>query len=668
MPIQLVLFGAVLLALSGLPALFSRRRSSWGQVVSTVIVLAGSSTGIVGIALHFFSRYLSAPLFFPWPAVGNSVVGLDSLSAFFLFPVFVMSGAGSLYGTAYWPQKEKGGSARRLQMFWGLMAAGMVVLLLGKHAMAFLLGWEVMALSGFFLITADDTREETRKAGLIYFIATHISTLILFALFTVWRLATGSFSFLPVSPGSISLGLINALFLLAFIGFGIKAGLMPLHFWLPGAHANAPSHVSAMLSGVMLKMGVFGFLRVLTLMPVMPAMWGWMTLAFGAVSGLLGVIFAIGQHDLKRLLAYHSVENIGIIYMGIGLAMLGRAFGHPEWTALGLAGALLHVWNHGFFKSLLFFGAGSVQHASGTRQIDRLGGLGRAMPWTAAFFLIGSIAICGLPPLNGFISELLIYAGFFHSLTAGTSGGTAAAFTAPVLAMIGALATACFVKVCGTVFLGLPRGESAARAHESPARMLLPMGFLVLLCLVIGVAPYSVVPILEQTVAAWAFPSGLPSPAGFLPLRTFGWISLAVAVVSVFITGLAVFLGRKSPRRGTWDCGYAKPEASMQYTASSFGSSILYLFHHLVPSRLQKSDLSQVFPAPAAMRSHIDDPVLDQWIRGFFRRLRSLSTWFRRFQQGMMQYYILYIVVALFVLLCTLIPFRELLESLFHHS
>ena len=229
--------------------------------------------------------------------------------------------------------------------------------------MAFLFGWEVMALSAFFLITTEDQREECRQAGWIYLIATHVGTLTLFALFALWRWATGSYALTPVASDAMGLGVMNVLFFLSLIGFGIKAGIMPLHFWLPGAHANAPSHVSAMLSGVVLKMGIYGLVRFLSLLPDPPYLWGGLILLLGAISGLLGVVFAIGQHDLKRLLAYHSVENIGIILMGLGLAMLGRSAGRPEWIVLGLAGCLLHVWNHSLFKSLLFLSAGSVVHS-----------------------------------------------------------------------------------------------------------------------------------------------------------------------------------------------------------------------------------------------------------------------------------------------------------------
>src|SRR5205807_3118219 len=278
-------------------------------------------------------------------------------------------------------------------------------------------------------VATEDHEESVRAAGWRYLAASHLAALCLFAMFALLRSATGTFNLVAI-PDTLSIpGMATAIFLLALIGFGLKAGIMPMHVWLPSAHANAPSHVSALLSGLMIKMGIYGLVRICSLLPTPPVWWGSLLLGFGAISGVLGVAFAIGQHDLKRLLAYHSIENIGIIVMGLGLAMLGRSLNRTDWILLGLGGALLHVWNHALFKSLLFLSAGSVVHAAHTREIDRLGGLGKVMPCTAFCFLIGAVAICGLPPLNGFVSELLIYLGLFRSLGInGDSSPISAAF------------------------------------------------------------------------------------------------------------------------------------------------------------------------------------------------------------------------------------------------
>ncbi|MDX9979382.1 MAG: proton-conducting transporter membrane subunit, partial [Lentisphaeria bacterium] len=459
----LLVGGIVLVGVSGMPGLLSRRDYHWGQRLATCLTLAGALAGLAGAGLVLGG---AAPA--DWRGLGA-----DALSAWFLVPIFLIGGLGALYGEGYWRQKSHPVNGRKLRLFWGWLLLGMGVLVIARHGIVFLMGWEVMALSAFFLVSTEDEVATVRASGWVYLIATHLGTLCLFAMFALLRAGNGSFALRPLDAAGTGLGMLTAIYLLALVGFGLKAGILPLHFWLPGAHANAPSHVSALMSGVLIKMGIYGLVRFLGLLPDPPVAWGGILLILGAISGVGGVLLAIGQHDLKRLLAYHSVENIGIIVMGLGLAMLGRSAGRPDWVVLGLAGCLLHVWNHSLFKSLLFLGAGSVVHATGTRENDHLGGLGRNMPRTAGFFLVGAAAICGLPPLNGFVSELLVYLGLFR--TAGVGEGVswpAAAMAAPALAMIGALAVACFVKVSGAVFLGSERTAASGRAVEARASML----------------------------------------------------------------------------------------------------------------------------------------------------------------------------------------------------
>jgi len=678
MALTLILTAIVLAAVSGAPGLLCARSSNLGQRLSAGLMGLGALAGLAG-ALWGLLADASELSAFPWPAVGNASVGLDALSAFFLVPVFLMGGLGSLYGLGYWPQHHHQRNARKLQVFWGLMVAGMALLVVARHVLLLLLGWEFMALSGFLLVSTEDQREESCRAGFIYLLATHIGTLTLFALFALWREATGSFTLAPVAPGALGLGMQTALFLLALVGFGLKAGVMPLHFWLPGAHANAPSHVSAMLSGVVLKMGIYGLVRFLSLMPDPPAAWGGLVLTLGAVSGLLGVVFALGQHDLKRLLAYHSVENIGIILLGLGLALLGRSLQHPEWVALGLAGCLLHVWNHALFKPLLFFTAGSVLHGTRTRQLDQLGGLAGPMPWTALMFLVGAVAICGLPPLNGFVSEFLVYLGLWRTVAApvtgvgagmvagGDAGLGAAMLAVPVLAMIGALAVACFVKVYGSVFLGLPRTPAAARAHESPLSMRAPMLVLALCCALIGLAPALVVPVLRPVLAHWSPEAGaaVPGLGSLAPLSTLS--ALSVLLVAL-VLALALALARKArlaPRQGTWDCGYARPTSRMQYTASSFAQSIVDMFGWVLRQHVQQPRLEGHFPAQAKMQTHVDELVLDRALLPAGRRVERWFAWFHLFQQGLTQQYVLYILIAVVLLLGSLIPADEMLARLF---
>jgi hydrogenase-4 component B len=543
-----------------------------------------------------------------------------------------------------------------LRLFYGLLTAGMALLVLARNSILFLFGWEAMALSAFFLVTTEEEQAQVRETGWIYFVAAHTATLSLFALFALLHGATGSFAFQVLGDDALTPGVSTAIFACTLIGFGLKAGVMPLHVWLPSSHAIAPSHVSAMMSGVILKMGIYGLLRITSLVPHPPVEWGVVVLVLGVVSGVLGVAFAIGQHDLKRLLAYHSIENIGIILLGIGLALLGRSLGRPEWIVLGLAGGLLHVWNHALFKALLFLSAGSVIHATHTREIDHLGGLARRMPWTTVCFLIGAVAICGLPPLNGFVSEFLIYLGLFDTLIQPPGSTYAgAAFAVPALALIGTLAVACFVKVFGAVFLGTARTEHAHHAHESGPAMTAPMGVLVVGCVVIGLAPSWVAPLLAQGVSAWAPEwTGMESLlAERAPLETVGTMAL-VLVAALALTGALLWWrlrGSVVTTAPTWDCGYAAGTPRMQYTASSFAQMLVSLFGWVLRPRVHRPKELGLFPQRTDFHSDVPDTVLDEAVLPAFRLGAWLFSWCRVLQQGSIQMYLLYIFLALIALL-----------------
>ena len=358
----------------------------------------------------------------------------------------------------------------------------------GANGLLFLMCWEGMSLASFFLVMSEHERESVRRAGWTYLVAMHLGTAFLLVLFLLLGRDSGSLDFdrFSVGPGTAGVA-----FLLAIVGFGTKAGFIPVHVWLPEAHPAAPSHVSAVMSGVMIKTGIYGLLRTLTFLGPMPAWWGWTLLATGVVSGILGVLFALAQHDLKRLLAYHSVENIGIIALGLGIGMLGVSYGIPAMAVLGFLGGLLHVFNHAIFKSLLFLGAGAVQQSTGLRDIEHLGGLLKRMPITGGAFLVGACTISGLPPLNGFVSELLIYLGALAGVAEGNraSGHSWALLGVLViggLALIGGLAGACFTKAFGCVFLGEPRSAQAHDGREAGSTMRVAMLLLAGACIVIG--------------------------------------------------------------------------------------------------------------------------------------------------------------------------------------
>ena len=447
----------------------------------------------------------------------------------------------------------------------------------------------------------------------------------------------------------------TAIFVFTVIGFGLKAGMMPLHVWLPSAHANAPSHVSAIMSGVILKMGIYGIVRITSLVPHPPVEWGGILLVLGAVSGVLGIAFAAGQKDLKRLLAYSSIENIGIILIGIGLALAGRSLGHSQWIILGLGGALLHVLNHSLFKGLLFFCAGSVIHGVHTRELDQLGGLAKKMPRTAMCFIIGALAVCGLPALNGFISEFLIYLGLFDTLKRDSGHMFVASMAAPVLALIGALAVTCFVKAFGAVFLGTARSESASHAHEPGFFMLAPMSLMVACCFCIGLAPTWFTPILSKAVSAWA-PELSDVRGQFTALAPLDWIStLAIVLVAaVALTSLALWFrlrGSVVESGPTWGCGYVAPTPRMQYTSTSFVEIVVGLLGWVLRPKSQAPKITALFPRTSEFQTEIGDPVLDDAMLPAIGFVATRFAWFRIFQQGNIQVYMLYIFVALLALL-----------------
>jgi len=641
----MVIAGIAFHALSGVPGLFLRRGPDAGQRLAMVLSLLGSVLGIAGALVALWAPTQLIP-----------VMRLDAIAAIFLIPIFLVSALGSIYGLEYWAQADHPDNGRRLRVFYGLVTAGLAGVAVAANSILFLFAWEVMALSAFFLVSTEDHEQEVRDAGMLYLVVTHFSTLCLFALFAIWYVATGSFALGPLPAGAVTPTQATVLFVLLVIAFGFKAGLMPFHIWLPSAHAMAPSHVSAMMSGVLIKIGIYGLVRTVSWLPDPPVWWGGSLLTLGTISGVLGVVFALGQHDLKRLLAYHSIENIGIIVMGLGLALVGRSLHVTTWIVLGLAGALLHVWNHGLFKALLFLSAGSVIHATGTRTIDRLGGLAMAMPRTALLFAVGAVAICGLPPLNGFVSELLIYLGLFRTLGIGAepSWGVAA-FAAAMLALIGALAVACFVKAFGAIFLGTARSDSARQVHESGAAMTGPMMVLAGCCFLIGLVPRVVGPMLEQGIAAW-----VPDPVAMLPslktLAPLGWISLGgFALVGLLLLGGVGLLIRLKRSRvttaGTWDCGYAAPTPNMQYTASSFAQLLGSFFVWVLRPQVHASGKQAVFPGRMHFRSHVMDVVLDEVIRPAYQIVVRLASWSRFLQAGNIHAYLAYIVIFLIVLL-----------------
>ena len=623
-----------------------------GTIVGCAVGLAGA----VRVLASGQPESLWGPSFMPGGAIHLQI---DALSAFFLLPVFGLSILTAIYGGAYMAGRD---DRRRAAVSWfhlNLLTAGMAGVIAAHDGLLFLLAWEIMALAPFFLVMFDDRAPSVRHAGWTYLAATHLGTAFLLVLFVMLGDLAGSSDF-DLYPAALAARpeLCSLVFLLALVGFGSKAGVVPAHVWLPEAHPVAPSHASALMSGAMIKVGIYGLVRILTMLGHPPAWWGWLLLALGASSGILGVLFALAQHDLKRLLAYHSVENIGIILLGIGAGMLGLATGLAPLAVIGFAAGLLHVLNHAIFKGLLFLGAGAVQHAAHTLNLEELGGLLKRMPWTGTAFLLGATAIVGLPPLNGFVSEFLVfYAGFAAVIEPNAAIAVAGLATIVAMGLISGLAAACFAKAFGVVFLGAPRSEEAAQAHEVGRPMIAAMAALALLCVVIGLAAPAVITTLPPVVAV---ATSLPAAAVRLELgRLAPPLGTAIAVFAAAIA-LAVSawlwrrrgLGRAGMRRGpVWGCGYLFPSARMQYTASSFVQPLTAQFGLFIRNREAVAPPQGYFPQAAAYSSDSGDPVLRLLFAPTFRWFDRVASRLNVIQHGHTHIYVLYVAATLVVLL-----------------
>jgi len=647
-PAVLVLGAIILAGCSGFPGLFLRQ-APLGQQLAAAGALLSSLLALPSLVSLLLSGG-EASFLLNWNLpFGPCEIALDPLSLFFLVPIFLVFPAGSLYALGYWPASSRRASERSVTFFYGLLAAAMALVVVARNGALFMIAWEMMALSGYFLLVAEHEDAEVRSAGIVYLVASHIGAAALLVLFSQLRVATGGFPFPAAGSLQLARGSATLLFIAALIGFGSKAGIMPLHIWLPSAHANAPSHVSALLSGVMLKIGIYGILRVLSFVPERPLWWGALLAVAGLTSALMGICIASVQKDIKRLLAYSSIENLGIICAGIGIWLVGEGTGNPRLAYLGLAGALLHLLNHALFKPLLFFCAGSVMHATGTRDLDRMGGLSARMPWTAFLSLCGAVAICGLPPFNGFASEMLLYLGFFGEARAPEPY---VALGAPVLALVGGVALLCFVKLYGIAFLGAPRTPLAAGAHEAPVTMLGPMALLAGLTLFGGLFPQLFLALVHPALASL---SPATTTLAALPVRPLwfgvsGGSVIALAAALFFVLRLR---GRALPAGSgpTWGCGYLRPAASMQYTGSSFGQMFGSLLAPLVRARASVGAVDGLAPAAARLEYAPEETVLHRVVLPALSLVGIAFAFLRRLQHGEVQVYIFYIFATLLLLM-----------------
>jgi hydrogenase-4 component B len=667
--ILVLLASAALVVLLGLVSAILGSFPRAAHVTGSAGIAAASMCGLAATITALVLQD-SSSLALPWnPVIGASfTVAFDPLTGFFLLPIFGLSAVTAVFGGGYLAHAYPGRGTGAHWLFYGLLVSSMAMVVMARNSVLFLAAWEVMSLSSWQLVTFEHEREETRAAGVTYLVATQIGTAFLLVMFLFMGTADGASAqgaFLDFSNLSAAGPAASAVFLMALIGFGTKAGIVPLHIWLPEAHPAAPSHVSALMSGVMIKTGIYGIVRILMLLGSAPPWWGWTLVLVGAVSGVMGVLFALAQHDIKRLLAYHSVENIGIICLGLGVGLLGISFGSPVVALLGFAGGLLHVLNHALFKSLLFMGAGAASHAAGTRTMDRLGGLARRMPLTAMGFLVGAAAISGLPPLNGFVSELLVFLGAYHAAAAGPAAQAAAAgVVVTALALIGGLAVACFTKAFGISFLGEPRSAEAAAAKEAGVSMTAPILLIAAACAGIGILGFLALALVAP-LAARVSGMKVTDAAAVIAQVNPGLLNVTVAAgaLVVLAAGLALLrallLSRRPVRSAvTWSCGYALPDPRMQnpppaaqYTSSSFAQPLLSMFRFPLGTHRRWTPIRDRFPASAEFESHTPDLFAQGVFRPAFAGIAALLSRLRWLQHGRLQLYVLYLAATLLVLL-----------------
>ena len=494
---------------------------------------------------------------------------IDSLAAFFIFIVSVVSISVAIYSLHYIEESSSGLRRNLFVPFMNVFILSMILFIASDNAFSQLIFWELMSLTSFLLVMYHYEREETRKSGLFYFVMTQMSTVFLMLAIIIIFIATGSFNL--TSFNTLSPALNAAVFISLLIGFGIKMGIVPFHKWLPYAHSASPSNISALMSGVMIKVAVYGLMRYVLTVLQPESWWGILILIFGTASAFLGVIYALKEHDIKRLLAYHSIENIGIILIGFGLYLIFSQYDLTALAYLSLAASLFHTLNHAVFKSLLFLTAGSVVEETGTRDIEKMGGMVKTMPFTAGLFLIGAVSISALPPLNGFVSELMLFLAFFKSFSIANPYINILLFISlSLFAMTSALAAACFVKAFGIIFLSMPRSEKARQSHEVSRSMLIGPGILALLCIVLGVFSY-------QIFQFFGYQAPIPNFLG---------VTLVLVVFMIIVIAVMYRIAnRKSREADTWSCGLTSLDSRTEYTASGFSEPILTFFKPIYNTR-----------------------------------------------------------------------------------
>jgi hydrogenase-4 component B len=599
---------------------------------------------------------------------------IDPLAAWFLLVLSVVALPIALFSIGYVGHPHLRSRAASVGAGFNVLLGSVELVFAAADAITFLFAWELMTFSTAALVATEQDVRENRRAAFLYLVMSHVGTGCLIGGFLVLASHGGSFDFSAMLSGTtVSGGMRHVLFLLFLVGFGVKAGVIPLHVWLPAAHPAAPSPISALMSGTLIKAGIYGLVRVCAFGLGVPGLsWGVIIVVLGGVSAVLGVLYALMQHDLKRLLAYHSIENIGIILLGLGAGMMALAYGRSDVASVGVAASLYHVMNHAVFKALLFLGAGGVVMTTGTRKIEEYGGLLQRMPWTGVWFLIGAMAISGLPPLNGFASEWLTFQAFLFGFRG--SNQPLVHFLFPLggalLALTTALAAACFVKAFGITFLALPRSVAARGASESPMLMLLSQGALAMACIVLGVFPGRVLAVLEGVLGSLpAFESRATLAYGALGM-TSGLVSLDYVVPSILALALALAVGLSAAlswrgrhavrREPTWGCGGALT-AGTEYTATAFSKPLMMIFRAVYrPTREVEAlaGASQYFPKEVRYRAHIE-PTFERYVyEPLVRGVLKVAGGLKVLQAGSLHAYLGY-VIALVVYLVLRVWWRS---------
>jgi hydrogenase-4 component B len=644
--LSLILTGSAIILIPILPPAYRSKANFIFVLLNAVVTsfAAFNTFANTGSSLH-----ISGSLTY-----GSTIIRIDHLSAWFMLIINLTCVNGALYGIGYMkPYRDQKSNLALHWVMFQLFHASMLWVCMLQTSLAFLVAWEVMSLSSFFLVIFDHQNRNTLKAGLKYLVQMHIGVMFLVAAF-LWVYI--SFPHSTYNFNNIGYYFERHsnfwLFLLFFIGFGIKAGFIPLHGWLPHAHPAAPSHVSGVMSGVIVKLGIYGIIRVALMLKNDQVLIGESLLVISLLSGGYGILNAALHRDFKKMLAYCTIENIGIIGAGIGLSIIGLGIHNMFLFAIGLSAALLHTLNHSLFKSLLFFSAGSVYQQTHTRDMEKLGGLIRKMPQTAIFFLVGSIAIGGLPPLNGFISEFLLYNGFLHGLkTMGPLNEILMILAIAVLAIIGGLSLFTFTKSFGIIFLGSPRQELDHQPTEVSWVMRVPQMFIIAIILSIGLFPGFYFSTVLQI--SWYFSDQWsidPVHDEFLPLisliSNIGFYSAVFLIMLMLVLGARyLFVGKRVVKSApTWGCGYPGASPQMQYTGKSYSRILnrLFWFAGIEKKKFNELSAGEIFPKPRKYASHFIDFFDDKIITPVSNRFLFYLHYFDFIQNGKTQMYVLY--------------------------